>query len=42
MSSILTFLNMQFYKNLATGLKDIVWQSGDEVKDNEVNSGMLL
>ncbi|KAL2473817.1 CBL-interacting serine/threonine-protein kinase 23 [Forsythia ovata] len=30
----------KFYKNLSTGLKDIVWKSGDEVKDEQVNSGV--
>ncbi|CAI9760079.1 unnamed protein product [Fraxinus pennsylvanica] len=29
----------KFYKNLSTGLKDIVWKSGDEFKDEEVKSG---
>ncbi|THG06702.1 hypothetical protein TEA_002720 [Camellia sinensis var. sinensis] len=29
---------LQFYKNLATGLKDIVWKSGDETKE-EANDG---
>ncbi|CAI9782166.1 unnamed protein product [Fraxinus pennsylvanica] len=29
----------KFYNNLSTGLKDIVWTSGDEAKD-EVNNGM--
>ncbi|KAI7984517.1 CBL-interacting serine/threonine-protein kinase 23 [Camellia lanceoleosa] len=28
----------KFYKNLATGLKDIVWKSGDETKE-EANDG---
>lgn len=31
-------LQMQFYKNLSIGLKDIVWTYGDEAKD-EVNNG---
>ncbi|KAG8385254.1 hypothetical protein BUALT_Bualt03G0022900 [Buddleja alternifolia] len=29
----------KFYKNLSTGLKDIVWKTGDEAK-NEVNNGV--
>ncbi|CAL5409270.1 unnamed protein product [Camellia sinensis] len=30
----------KFYKNLATGLKDIVWKSGDETKE-EANDGSV-
>ncbi|KAL0352826.1 UNVERIFIED_CONTAM: CBL-interacting serine/threonine-protein kinase [Sesamum angustifolium] len=31
----------KFYKNLSTGLKDIVWKTGDDVKD-EVNNGARI
>ncbi|KAL0442493.1 UNVERIFIED_CONTAM: CBL-interacting serine/threonine-protein kinase [Sesamum latifolium] len=31
----------KFYKNLSTGLKDIVWETGDDVKD-EVNNGARM
>ncbi|KAF5950662.1 hypothetical protein HYC85_012655 [Camellia sinensis] len=34
------FVATEFYKNLATGLKDIVWKSGDETKE-EANDGVL-
>ncbi|KAI7982447.1 CBL-interacting serine/threonine-protein kinase 23 [Camellia lanceoleosa] len=31
----------KFYKNFATGLKDIVWKSGDETKE-EANDGFKI
>ena len=36
---LLFFIYMQFYKNLSTGLKDIVWKTGDEAKE-ELNDGL--
>lgn len=32
------FLNSQFYNNLSTGLKDIVWKTAEESKE-EANDG---
>lgn len=35
------FFCMQFYKNLSTGLKDIVWKTGEEVKEAGSNGKLV-
>lgn len=41
-NSIFFPFDVQFYKNLSTGLKDIVWKTGDEVKDEGNNGGKYV
>lgn len=33
-TKILNLFLLQFYKNLSTGLKDVVWKSEDDMHDN--------
>lgn len=34
--------NWQFYKNLSTGLKDIIWKTGEEIKEEEESNWFVL